>query len=244
MTGRPGYRTMEMNGGSSPPYLACTPCVPLFCTFFNRGGNRRAFSLPGSGGGSFPLYGGTFARSYSVSRNGPETEPKWSWNGQFSHEIQGFEKKEFLWLEGKFMTSPARENLPQAIFLPRKMLCEGEFAKKWSDFGNSSCQGHEGSQNACSIVFRRPKRTPKPKNSHEQHQRIFWRIRGGYRSLANKTRVLRQSAPESSAESSAKSLSQKFFGVPFLSLTIVFRCSQRGADDPWPISADLLELTM
>ena len=30
MTGRLGYRTMEMNGGSSAPYLACTPCVPLF----------------------------------------------------------------------------------------------------------------------------------------------------------------------------------------------------------------------
>ena len=67
MTGRPGYRTMEMIGGSSAPYLACTPCVPLFCTSFNRGGNRSAFRLPGAGGGSFPLYGGTFARSYSVS---------------------------------------------------------------------------------------------------------------------------------------------------------------------------------
>ena len=30
MTGRPGYWTVEMNGGSSAPYLACTPCVPLF----------------------------------------------------------------------------------------------------------------------------------------------------------------------------------------------------------------------
>ena len=30
MTGRPGCWTMEMNGGSSAPYLACTPCVPLF----------------------------------------------------------------------------------------------------------------------------------------------------------------------------------------------------------------------
>ena len=30
MTGRPGHWTMEMNGGSSGPYLACTPCVPLF----------------------------------------------------------------------------------------------------------------------------------------------------------------------------------------------------------------------
>ena len=68
MTGRPGHRTMEMNGGSSAPYLACTPCVPLFSTLFNRGGNRRAFRLPGAGGDHlFPLYGGTFARSYSVS---------------------------------------------------------------------------------------------------------------------------------------------------------------------------------
>ena len=58
---------MEMIGGSSSPYLARTPCVPLFCTSFNGGGNRGAFRLPGVGGGSFPLYGGTFARSYSVS---------------------------------------------------------------------------------------------------------------------------------------------------------------------------------
>ena len=67
VTGRPGYRTMEMIGGSSAPYLARTPCVLLLSTLFNRGGNRRAFRLPGAGGGSFPLYGGTFARSYSVS---------------------------------------------------------------------------------------------------------------------------------------------------------------------------------
>ena len=68
MTGRPGYRTMAMIGGSSAPYLARTPCVPLFCTLFNRGGNKERFRLPGAGGGSFPLYGGTFARSYSVLR--------------------------------------------------------------------------------------------------------------------------------------------------------------------------------
>ena len=56
------------NGGSSAPHLACTPCVPLFCTSFNGGENRGAFRLPGAGGGgSFPLCGGTFARSYSVS---------------------------------------------------------------------------------------------------------------------------------------------------------------------------------
>ena len=40
-----------MNGGSSAPYLARTPCVPLFCTLFNRGGNRRAFRLPGGRAG-------------------------------------------------------------------------------------------------------------------------------------------------------------------------------------------------
>ena len=50
MTGRPGYRTMEMIGGSSASYLARTPRVPLFSTLFNRGGNRRAFRLPGAGG--------------------------------------------------------------------------------------------------------------------------------------------------------------------------------------------------
>ena len=30
MTGRPGFRTMEMIGGTSVSYLARTPCVPLF----------------------------------------------------------------------------------------------------------------------------------------------------------------------------------------------------------------------
>ena len=70
MTGRPGCRTMEIIGGSSAPYLARTPCVPLFCTSFNRVGNKERFRLRGAGGGSFPLYGGTFARSYSVSSFG------------------------------------------------------------------------------------------------------------------------------------------------------------------------------
>ena len=48
MTGRPGCRTMEKNGGSSASYLACAPCVPLFSNLSNRGGNRRAFRLPGA----------------------------------------------------------------------------------------------------------------------------------------------------------------------------------------------------
>ena len=76
MTGRPGYRTMEMIGGSSAPYLARTPCVPLFCTSFNRVGNKERFRLPGAGGGSFPLYGGTFARSYAVSKKKFQKKPK------------------------------------------------------------------------------------------------------------------------------------------------------------------------
>ena len=41
MTGQPGYRTIEMIGGSSASYLAPTPCVPFCYTLYNRGGNRR-----------------------------------------------------------------------------------------------------------------------------------------------------------------------------------------------------------
>ena len=67
------------------------------------------------------------------------------------------------------------------------------------------------------MVFQRPKRTHKAKYSREQHPRIFRTIRGGYRSLSSKTRVVRQIAPESSPERSAKSLSHSFFVVPCLS---------------------------
>ena len=90
MTGRPGYRTMEMIGGSSAPYLTRTPCVPLFCTSFNRVGNKERFRLPGAGGGSFPLYGGTFARSYSVSKLGPKSFHNFSHLALFSHFFKIF----------------------------------------------------------------------------------------------------------------------------------------------------------
>ena len=78
MTGRPGYRTMEMNGGSSGPCLACAPCVPLLCTSFNRGGSRRAFRLPGAGGDRFhctvePSPGHTRCRNL---HNNKETVPR------------------------------------------------------------------------------------------------------------------------------------------------------------------------
>ena len=62
-----------------------------------------------------------------------------------------------------------------------------------------------------------PQRTHEAKKSHEQHQRIFWTIRRGYRSLPSKTRVSRQITPESSPERSPKSLSHGFFVAPFLS---------------------------
>ena len=43
-----------MNGGSSAPYLARTPRVPLLCTLlFTKGGSRMAFRLPGEGGDHF-----------------------------------------------------------------------------------------------------------------------------------------------------------------------------------------------
>ena len=44
------------------------PLRSLVRTFFNKGGSRGAFRLPGASGDHFPLYGATFARSYSVSR--------------------------------------------------------------------------------------------------------------------------------------------------------------------------------
>ena len=40
MTGRPGWQSMEMSGGSCRPCLACTPYVPLFCSLLNRLGTE------------------------------------------------------------------------------------------------------------------------------------------------------------------------------------------------------------
>ena len=48
--GRPGCRAFEINGGSSASYLACAPCIPLFCTLVNSVVNRRPFGLPGRAG--------------------------------------------------------------------------------------------------------------------------------------------------------------------------------------------------
>ena len=44
------------------------PLPSLVLTLFTKGRSRRAFRLPGPGGGSFPSNGGTFAGSYLVSK--------------------------------------------------------------------------------------------------------------------------------------------------------------------------------
>ena len=54
--------------------------------------------------------------SLEISFPFPSKWPVFPWN-------EGFEKMEFLWLVGENLwLSPARENLPQAIFLPQKIL--------------------------------------------------------------------------------------------------------------------------
>ena len=63
------------------------------------------------------------------------------------------------------------------------------------------------------------KRTPKPKKKIARTAPK--NFLNNWRALHNKTRLLRRIAPESSPETSAKSLSKKFFGVPFLFLIIV-----------------------
>ena len=62
-----------------------------------------------------------------------------------------------------------------------------------------------------SLILKGQTRTPKPKN-HVHSTEEF--ILNNSRALPNKTRVLRQIAPESSPKSLAKSLSNKFFSVP------------------------------
>ena len=53
MTGRPGHWTMEMNGGSSVPHLACTPCVPLFVHCFIRVETEGLLDYQGRAGDHF-----------------------------------------------------------------------------------------------------------------------------------------------------------------------------------------------
>ena len=48
MTGRPGHRTMEMNGTSTVSYLMRTPRVPFCHAYFNRSGSKEPFSFPGA----------------------------------------------------------------------------------------------------------------------------------------------------------------------------------------------------
>ena len=73
MTGRPGHWRMAMNGGSSAPYLACTPWVPCFVLCLMRVETEGLLDYQGRG--SFPLCRGTLAWSYSVSEKQPKIDP-------------------------------------------------------------------------------------------------------------------------------------------------------------------------
>ena len=62
------------------------------------------------------------------------------------------------------------------------------------------------------FFFQEPKKNPKAKESHEEYQRVFGKdfseqVEGVTGHYPLNPRVLRQIAPESSPESSAKSLS-------------------------------------
>ena len=49
MTGRPGHRTMEMNGKSTVSYLVRTPRVPFFMLILiGLAGSKEPFSFPGA----------------------------------------------------------------------------------------------------------------------------------------------------------------------------------------------------
>ena len=69
----------------------------------------------------------------------------------------------------------------------------------------------------CRKALQEPKRTHKAKNRANSTKEFAEQFDGVTGSLPSKTRVLRQIAPESSPERSAKSLSRSFFVVPLLS---------------------------
>ena len=62
MTGRPGDRTMEIEWRKYCVVPRAHPLHPCVFACFHRSGSKGTFRLPGA-----TLYGGTFARSYSVS---------------------------------------------------------------------------------------------------------------------------------------------------------------------------------
>ena len=67
------WTTGVPDNGNEWRKFRAVPCLyplrALVCTLFNKGGKRRALRLRGAGGGSCPLCGGTFARSFSVPKN-------------------------------------------------------------------------------------------------------------------------------------------------------------------------------
>ena len=75
---------------------------------------------------------------------------------------------------------------PSSPFFPRNRAPHLEFSCSWQwaelpvQLEDVFCCFDAG-------YFQEPKK-PKAKKSHEQHQRIFWTIRGGYRSLPHKNK--------------------------------------------------------
>ena len=66
MTGRPGGRTMEMNGGSTTLYLARTLCIPAFLLILVGLKAKGLLDFQGRRGITSVVWW-NFARSYSVS---------------------------------------------------------------------------------------------------------------------------------------------------------------------------------
>ena len=66
-TGRPGDHTMEMDGGSTVPYLARTPRFPLFMLVLIGLEAKGLLDFQGRRGITSMVQCGTFARSCSVS---------------------------------------------------------------------------------------------------------------------------------------------------------------------------------
>ena len=99
---------------------------------------------------------------------------------------------------------------------------------RWGESDGSPSQWESQWVSQWTPYLRAPKKEPQSQKIAQTAPKNFL---SNSRALPNKTRVLRQLAPESSPESSAKSLSQKLFGVPFLSLHI--RSGQSDTSFSW-----------
>ena len=91
---------------------------------------------------------------------------------------------------------------------------------------------HEKRCKTCSLRSGAKKDPQSQKIARTAPKNFLNNLRWGYRSLPSKTMVLRQIAPESSPERSAKSLSHSFFVVPF-SVPIRGMSALKTLQKPW-----------